>query len=378
MKTADRKASYYKWIMLLTLFFASSVALPVRAQTMPETRPFYLGFSPFPYDISTDAVNFSYKAIAEHADIVMHHFDDGVPWSESLSGAAYHQALQDDWNWRKSHTPKDHEILASIAPYNFMRDGLANYHGERGDMPRSAPWGTATFNDPDVKTAYLNYCRRVIDFFDPAFINIGIEANLIMEKAPQLWDAYMDLHRYVYTELKKRYPDLPVFVSFQLQSLLKGHRPEVNHDDQMRAFRDLIDYTDIFAFSSYPYASAYMTQKLPEDMFDELAKMSSKPMAISETGYIAQDLTIKALKLTMPSNEDKQAAWIDLVLRKAQQYKFTFVINFVIRDYDPLYEKIGGGDLAAVWRDTGLFDENGKPRKALTLWDKWLKVPYRR
>jgi hypothetical protein len=348
---------------------------------LPTSRPFYLGFTPLPYDISLEAVNFSYKAIAEHSDIVMHHWDDGVPWPESLSGAAYHQELQNDWKWRKTNTPKGHKILASVAPYTLLRNALANYHGERADMPRPAPWNTLNFDHPDVKTAYLHYCRRVIDFFAPSYINIGIEANLLMEKAPQHWDAYMDLHRYVYRELKKHYPELPVFVSFQAQALLEGHRREVNHADQLRALRDLMDYTDIFAISSYPYGSAYMTQKLPEDMFDVLAKMSNKPLAISETGYVAQDLTIKGLKLTMPSDENKQAAWIDLVLRKAHQYRFVFVINFVIRDYDALLAKLGTGDLAdlaVLWRDTGLFDENGKPRKALATWDQWLKIPYRR
>jgi hypothetical protein len=83
----------------------------------------------------------------------------------------------------------------------------------------------------------------------------------------------------------------------------------------------------------------------------------------------------------MPSDENKQAAWIDLVLRKAHQYKFAFVINFVIRDYDALFDNLGSGDLAdlaVLWRDTGLFDENGKPRKALVIWDQWLKIPYGR
>jgi hypothetical protein len=157
-----------------------------------------------------------------------------------------------------------------------MRDSLANYHGERADMQRPAHWNTLNFNHPDVKTAYLNYCRRLIDFFSPAFINIGIEANLLMEKAPQHWNAYMELHRHIYSELKKQYPGLTVFVSFQVQALLEGHRPEVNHADQLRALRDLIDYTDIFAISSYPYGSVYMTQKLPEDMFDILAKMTTR------------------------------------------------------------------------------------------------------
>lgn len=47
-----------------------------------STRSFHLGFTPFPYDISQEAVDYVYAAIADDADIIAHHFDDGVPWPE--------------------------------------------------------------------------------------------------------------------------------------------------------------------------------------------------------------------------------------------------------------------------------------------------------
>jgi hypothetical protein len=36
-----------------------------------------------------------------------------------------------------------------------------------------------------------------------------------------------------------------------------------------------------------------------------------------------------------------------------------FVVNIVARDYDALWTAAGGGDVLAIWRDTGLYDEEG-------------------
>ena len=61
-----------------------------------STRSFHLGFTPFPYDISQDAIDYVYARLAANADIVAHHFDEGVPWPEALAGTAYDQNIMDD------------------------------------------------------------------------------------------------------------------------------------------------------------------------------------------------------------------------------------------------------------------------------------------
>jgi hypothetical protein len=48
------------------------------------SRDFRMGFTPFPYDYTSDAVAFTYANVNYHSDIVIHHFDNGIPWDESL------------------------------------------------------------------------------------------------------------------------------------------------------------------------------------------------------------------------------------------------------------------------------------------------------
>ena len=48
------------------------------------SRHFRMGFTPFPYDYTSDAVAFTNANVNYHSDIVAHHFDNGIPWDESL------------------------------------------------------------------------------------------------------------------------------------------------------------------------------------------------------------------------------------------------------------------------------------------------------
>lgn len=53
-----------------------------------------------------------------------------------------------------------------------------------------------------------------------------------------------------------------------------------------------------------------------------------------------------------------QAEWVSLVLESAQRYQFAFVVNFVLRNYDVIWEMLGAlEDISIAWRDTGLYDE---------------------
>ncbi|MCA9909927.1 MAG: hypothetical protein KC519_14820, partial [Anaerolineae bacterium] len=118
-----------------------------------------------------------------------------------------------------------------------------------------------------------------------------------------------------------------------------------------------------------------------EAMFDQLVALTDKPIAITETGYPAQTFSIFAgnnVRVTLESDADKQARYIALLLAAAQEYDFVFVVNFVLRDYDALWQQIGAReDLTIAWRDTGLYDEEGAVRPALDLWRAALALPFR-
>jgi hypothetical protein len=312
------------------------------------------------------------------ADIVAHHFDNGVPWPEALAGAEFDAHVQDDWEYRRSNTPAGHQVYLAITPLSIQRDGLAPYRGERDDMPLPAPWDSYSFDHPDVKTAFLNYALRAIEYFEPDYLAIGIEVNLLMVKRPELWPSYVELHQFVYGELKARHPDLPIFVSLLGTALLEGYQHEPDHAQQMRALADTLPYTDYFGLSLYPYLTVYLAGELPSSMWDDLFSLSDKPIAITETGYPAEAFSLADGTIEIEGTPEKQAAYIEDLLQEAEERQIIFVINFVLRDYDALYELVpeADRDLARVWRDTGLYDGAGNPRLALEIWRAALARPY--
>lgn len=370
-----------KKVSLVFVCLFVSISFSVSAQEA-ESRAFAMGFTPFPYEVSFPAVSWTYDAIEDEADLIAHHFDNGVPWVEALSGEPFSQNIQGDWELRRSRTLDEQVVYLSITPIAFLRDGLAPYRGEQDDMPLPEPWNGYSFNHPDVVTAFLNYARRAIDWFQPDYLNVGVEVNLLKKINPSLWGDYVLLQGQVYETLKAEYPDLIIFVSLTGIDLLEGYT-DANHAEQMNALVDIMPYTDLIAWSLYPYMTSYMTNAIPMDMFDRLAELVApygKPMAVAETGYPAQPFAIQAsadLRLEFEGTPELQADYIDLLLSKAQEYEMVFVINFVVRDYDTLWQQIGGQeDLTIAWRDTGLVAEDGAERPALDIWRQWLEMPY--
>lgn len=366
--------------LLLSGLIALLLAAPASAQEPAPAidRPFGMGFTPFPYEISFEAVFWVYEHLAQDADVIVHHFDNGVPWVEALAGTPYHAQVLSDWDMRRSLTPAGQKVMATITPIAFTRDGLAGYRGEKDDLPLPAPWDGYDFDHPDVQAAFLNYAREIIAYFQPDYLLMAIEANLLMKLRPERWDAYMTLHRTVYTTLKAEYPDLVIFTSLTGIDLLPGYT-DADPEGQARALADILPYTDWLGLSVYPYMTRYMTGPLPDDFFDQLAALTEKPIAITETGFPAQNFTILIgnTRVEMPSDDERQAEYMQALLNAAAEHRFRLVVNFVLRDYDALWQSLGAReDLTIAWRDTGLYAEDGRERPSLTLWRERLAQPW--
>lgn len=369
------------FLLLISLFIllisnCTKEENPIVDPPPQATRNFYMGFTPFPYAISNEAVDYVYDKIETDADLISHHFDDGVPWPEALSGADFHINILNDWQYRLSRTPATHKILLSVTPIRFFRDGLALYKSETGDMPLPPPWDTISFNHPYVKQAYLNYCTRIMNYFNPDFFVIGIEVNLLMIDAPQLWDEYLELHKYVYAQLKILNPQLLILVSVTGMDLVEGYT-NANHSQQMQVLNDLINYTDLYGVSLYTYLTGFLCDTIPVDMFEKIFSKLTKQIAITESGYAADSITIYGGTIVLNGSPQKQNQYISLLLKKAAENNLKFVVNFVLRDYDALWQAIGSPDnIYKVWKDTGLYDEDGNARIAFQNWYYWLKKKY--
>lgn len=337
------------------------------------TRPYLLGFSPWLYDATVEAQDWTWTKLNAEGDVVSNHLEEGVPWQAMLEGQDFSGSYLAELQYRKSRLAPGKKCLVQINPLNTARTGLAPNRGATPNEPLAAPWNGYALNSAPVKTAFLNYARRMVEFMEPDYLLIGVEVNLLIRNNPGAWAAYIDLQAHVYAGLKAIHPDLPVAVSVFCVPFF----PEFSGGDslpaQLQGLEDLTPHVDFVAFSVHPFMSALLAESFPDDYFDRLFARTSKPVAISESSYPAQVWSSLSPPLTWNGSPEKQDAFLEKMLEASRKWNARFVIWFAIRDYDALWNTVlGQSQEALVWRDTGLYDEAGADRPAIVRWRKAL------
>lgn len=343
----------------------------------PDVRRFSMGFTPFPWDISLEAVATTYEGIVTCGDMIAHHIEGGVPWPEALEDKPFSTHLENDWRLRKERTPKDYMVYVALNCLNMGRNGVALYHGEREDMPLPDAFKDKQLNDPAVKTAYLNYCRRAVKHFNPDYLAIGIEVNELTYNTPEMWPGFVELYTYVYGELKKSNPALPIFATMTLHSLLREDVKEL----QREKIKQFLPLNDIAGISFYSFINTLGKPERPQEAFDWLHNfIEGKPIAITETAFPAESTRLGDEQATLPGDPENQAAYVETLLDNAKRNDYLFVVWFLYRDYDALWEKIKATapGWAVAWRDSGMVDGEGNRRPALDVWKRFLATRYSR
>ncbi len=356
----------------LTTIMALAFVLPTFPQSQAQEtarRHFRMGFTGFPHDYSLEAVQETRSFSQKNADIIAHHIE-GVFWAELLADKPFSDESLNEWNGKKEATPKGGKVYLAISP------GRGDLKPGDKSLPFPKELLGKSYDDPTVIKAYLSYCRRMMEIFHPDYLAIGIEVNEIYQVGPDKWKAYAALHKHAYEELKKVHPDLPIFASFTLHGMLKetGQKREA----MLTAFQEIMPYNDLVAVSFYPFIRGGTTDyegclRWLTDHFDGF----KKPYAVVETGEPAQRLTFPKSGQVIDGTPEKQEAYFKTLLGFSQEQNVRFVISFIHRDYDALWEKIKESTPEAfmAWRDCGLIDEDGRPRPAYQVWKKYFEMP---
>jgi hypothetical protein len=350
------------------------------------SRSAALGFTYTPYDNTDEAVLYAFDVIRRDGDLLVSHHDDGIPWDAALANDydAYPADLRGEIDAVQALRPAGHELYLAVTPIAFLRDRLAPVRLDGGVQSFQAPWASRAFDDPDVIAAYTNHCRIMIDRLHPDWFAFGIEVNILRASAGEAaYGQYATLAAAVYAALKESYPGLPMFQTVQAEFF------HADRGVQESAIRQILPCSDIIAVSSYPFSDAARypdgstadPSLLPADYFSALAGLdASKPFAIAETGWPAEDVTAP-YPLTIRSTAELQKRYVELLLERTEACAGVFVNWFVARDYDALWDKVlktgPNANLVRLWRDNGLYDGEGNARPALDVWRAQLALPRR-
>jgi len=333
------------------------------------TRPFYMGFTAFPFDITIEAVTSTRQFVREHGDLICHHVE-GVPWTEALRDELTPATMQRLRGDKKAMAFPGAKVYLALSP------GRGELKPDDKSKAIPAELQGKLYDHPLVKQAYLTYCRRSIEFFRPDYLAIGIETNEMLDGGPLAWAAYTDLHRHVYQELKKDHPDLPIFASFTLHNLYK------KRGAMLAAWKELMPYNDLVAVSYYPFFIGGPQRLGALDWLCEEFDAFDKPYAIAETNEAAQPTPFEFLgqKFNVPGSPQAQVEYYSKLLSLAGNRRFEFVVSFIHQDYDAMWAKIQAysPSLFGVWRDCGLLDESGRARPVYELWRDYFRLPIER
>jgi len=143
--------------------------------------------------------------------------------------------------------------------------------------------------DDNNRRSYKNIAAAFAEKYKPKYLAFGIEVNVLYEKAPADFDAFVELYSEVYDAVKAKSPDTKVFTIFQLEKMkgLNGGLFGGTNDpaNAQWALLDRFPNSDIVAFTTYPCLVYKDPSEIPSDYYTEIRLHTSKPIAFTEIGW---------------------------------------------------------------------------------------------
>ncbi len=352
---------------------AQKLPAPLPEYRGPATRPFLMGFTQWPADLTAEGVATAQEFARAHGDIVSVTFIGGIPWPEAHDGKPFSKDVQDNLNYRSLVGRK---LFLSISPLNKDRRDLAPYWGDTDNQPLPKPWDKEPLNSPRVKRAFLNFVLRAVETMRPDYLAIGVESNMLLSRDLNKWRQLKELHRDTYIALKKVHKALPVFFTTEVLHYKRLAR-DAKGSEQEKEVAEMMRHSDLFAMSLYPHMSAETPRPLPASFLD-FATRFKKGIVVAESGMSSRNVDLKSYGTTLLGSDADQLQFTELLLKTAARDSYEFVINFASTDSDRLVARLRPplDDLARIWAYTGMQTSDKKLKPASAVWDGFYRAKY--
>ncbi|WP_046759205.1 glycosyl hydrolase 53 family protein [Kordia jejudonensis] len=324
-----------------------------------------MGFTTWSYGPNLADVDNTYNFLENNGDIYVEHIDNKIPWNAWINDTPLPTAFTNEITGRVNRKISGNDLLLSVSMLNLNRNDLAT------DFDGSIPSYTQ-LNDAAIEDAYFKHIHYLVDRFSPNYLVIAIEVNELRLRAENKWESYKMLIQNVTTRIKEVYPNLKISESISLHNLLETEIANPTaYSNEIIAYMNQMDFV---AISFYPFFKNQQTQAEFQETFDFLHAAINKPIAFVETAHIAENLVVPNLNLSIDGTEQGQRVYLETLLENAQTQEYEFIIWWAHRDYDLLWETFPAElkDVGQLWRDTGLYDENGVERTAMSVWNVYL------
>ena len=119
----------------------------------------------------------------KHSDLIAHHIE-GAAWTEMHGGDPLPAKPLDSWKGKRGRAPAGGKVFLALSP------GRGELKVCDDCAPLVKDLKSRGYDDAQVIAAYGQWCRKVVEYFQPDWLVIGIEMNEVMQSNPAAWSAY--------------------------------------------------------------------------------------------------------------------------------------------------------------------------------------------
>lgn len=336
----------------------SAAASPTDAAAAPladlPSRPFAMGITAIPADLSEDAYLRLFDTAEAFGDLLM--IQRAVPWAELAPGATL--SPQSEATITQERALLDAhglQLLFAIDPWQPT---------DRGQLVGNAPGNG--FADPAVADAYLVYVDLVVQRYRPQWLALAVDVDQFARARPDDLEAFIAVYDRAYAQVKEQSPDTKVFVLFQLEDL-QGLLPWSVHAPQFALLLRFAERVDLLAVSSFPSFIYPFGPEIPPEYFSRLA-IFRKPLALVPAGF-ASEPGRGGVTFGTPSGQQQ---FVERIVGEAEEQKWALLVWLAPQDLAyadaPPYDLVGR---------MGLRDRRGEAKPALDSWEQAAQRPWR-
>lgn len=254
-----------------------------------------------------------------------------------------------DWNeLQDTVNGSPAKICQTAGTYGMSAIVIATFFNT-GDGSLLRPFDAT--NKANYKTYAVNFAQAI----SPQYIGFGIEINTLHEKDLATYNDFIPYFAEVYDAVKAVSPTTRIFTVFQLEKMkgLNGGLFGGVNDPSANTWFLIADFpkADISVFTTYPCIIYGAPADMPVDYYTEIGTHTTKPLAISESGWFMGN-TIAGWE----SSEAEQAEFVTKFFAIMPAREF-MIWSFM---YDPA--------AAAPFDSLGLINNDGSPRTGYTNW----------
>ena len=355
-------------LVLVLMALAAGGCREERVQTpgyVPEPReqtgaprPYLLGFSAVPAELTQDAYVAALDLAARYGELLL--IQRTPEWAEFLPGAEPSERLADlTLRERIAINERELRLFYALDPFDSANRGLL------AGIPTG--YEGADLADPDLRAAFVAQARFIAASYTPDYLALGVEINATFERSPTQYTAFLAAYHEAYAAVKTASPDTLVFATFQYEQLLGEVPWEPARPPRWELLDDFEGALDVFAVATFPSVRYKVANDLPPLYYRQSRDHTNLPIAFAAVGYASKQDPDGVHSSTPP----EQRRYLQRLLSDADTLESPFVVWFAGRD--PAFDDAAPLHLLS---SVGLRDATDQPKEAWAVWAETASRPH--